>query len=40
MDQLFYRFPLGKNSCAQIDAANVEDVRGFPDFSPFESSSR
>ncbi len=39
IDELFYRFPLGKNSFAQIDATNVEDVRGFPDFSPFESSS-
>ena len=39
VDQLFYRFPLGKNITAQIDASNVEDGRQFPTFSPFESSA-
>ncbi|MBV9389856.1 MAG: carbohydrate porin, partial [Chroococcidiopsidaceae cyanobacterium CP_BM_ER_R8_30] len=40
VDQLFYRFPLAKNAIIQIDAANVElGERGFPTFSPFESSS-
>jgi hypothetical protein len=39
IDQLFYRVPLGKNIVAQLDAANVElNERGFPTFSPFESS--
>jgi len=39
VDQLFYRFPITKNAIIQIDAANVElSERGFPTFSPFESS--
>ena len=41
VDQLFYRFPLGKKAIIQIDAANVElNERGFPTYSPFESSGR
>ncbi len=39
VDQLFYRFPLFKNAIVQIDSANTElNERGFPTFSPFESS--
>ncbi len=41
VDQLFYRFPLGKKAIIQIDAANTElNERGFPTYSPFESSGR
>jgi hypothetical protein len=35
LDQLFYKFPLGKDAFVQIDAANDELIdRGFPLFSP------
>ncbi len=35
LDQLFYKFPVGKNASIQIDAANDELIdRGFPLFSP------
>ena len=41
VDQLFYRVPLTNKVVFQVDAANVELIdRGFPSFSPLESSSR
>nr|WP_148297901.1 iron uptake porin [Synechocystis sp. PCC 7509] len=41
VDQIFYRFPVGDRIVVQVDATNVElDARGFPVYSPFESSGR
>lgn len=41
IDQIFYRFPVSDRIVVQVDATNVElDARGFPVYSPFESSGR
>ncbi len=41
VDQLYYRFPVGKKIVVQVDAADTElNERGFPTYSPFESSAR
>lgn len=41
VDQLYYRFPVGKKIVVQVDAADTElNERGFTTYSPFESSAR